>query len=179
MPNPVTPNHYQFKTHGKELIDVKKICQQAFEKNTLGLTLTEGATLHDTLEYILRADRKEGMEDIKKSIVNTVIFCEMLETRGVLEKHFLLNVVMEKMGTPEEMLKDFMKEDIKVIKELRATVRQFSNANSIIPVKCETTPPTETPFKDALCEYMEEYLEKIKNLRKKIKTIWNKDANNK
>ena len=59
-----------------------------------------------------------------------------------------------------------MKEDIKEIKKLNATVRQFSNANA--------NQPEEAPFKDALCEYMQEYLETIKNLRKNIKTIWNK-----
>lgn len=74
MSNPITPNHYQFKTHGKELIDVKEICQQAFQGNKLDLTPTEWATLIDTVEYILRADKKNGMEDIKKAIQNIKIF---------------------------------------------------------------------------------------------------------
>lgn len=85
---------------------------------------------------------------------------------------------LENEEEQEEMLRKFMIENIEKIDEtIEMLDEKYPYLKNTLPVKCKTKP--NTPFRDELAKYMMEYIEQIKNLRKNIKIIWNKDANKK
>lgn len=63
-----TPRHYLFSSPSGDVFDLNHITRQAFESNgELQLTPFEFAKLIEAFQYIARANRKNGMDDIIKA----------------------------------------------------------------------------------------------------------------